>query len=74
MTQTTDTPSDWWHRPRWPFSRLSPWQGWWLRLVPTVVLIYFLNRTFSRQQDVVMWGVVSWLAGRNAVKLIRHRK
>ena len=47
----------WWHRPLWPWSRLTPWQGFVLSAPLSALVAYEGNRLFTGEQTVLIWLV-----------------
>jgi len=62
----------WWRRPLWPWSQLTPWQGFALSALLTALAAYVANRLFNGQQTMVVWLTWLWYVGQGFVKT-RHR-
>jgi hypothetical protein len=63
------TRPDWWHRPFWPYSRLTPWRGYALSAVLSAGLGYTLMRAYNVpvSDKWFLWGLWAWLGGRLAL-------
>lgn len=62
---------DWWHRPVWPWSRLSAWQAWLLGAVLGTVFVYGLTR-FGNDHSIAPWLVLLFFSSREAIRIWRN--
>ena len=64
------SPQPWWRRPLWPWSRLSPWQGWIFGAVLATVTLVVLTRWLD-DHSIVPWLILVWQGARAALKVGR---